>query len=252
MKRPVAALLALLIVSVPVARAEDQPQVDLKKAAEANAELALAYMRDGDLATAREKLEKALDQDSSNATTQLAAGFVYDRLGEDKKAQAHFEEALKLSRNDPNMENSYGVFLCRKGDKKRGESYLLQAASSPVYRTPEIAYGNAGQCARADGRPKDAEKYYRQSLAIKADQPAILFEMADVEHELGNELQARAFLERYTSQAKESAAALWLGYRIERALGDNQQAAIYAGRIRKDFPTSAEMDSLTEAEKTKK
>jgi len=89
-----------LFVVLPAMAAQDS-QMDRRKAAEANAQLAIAYMSQGDMTTARDKIEKALEQDSHTATTQLAAGFVYDRLGEDKKAQAHFEEALKLKPRKP-------------------------------------------------------------------------------------------------------------------------------------------------------
>jgi type IV pilus assembly protein PilF len=251
MKRLAAgAALSLLVMAAAVAAPDSQ--VDARKAAEANAQLAIAYIQQGDLTTAREKVEKALDQDPHTATTQLAAGFLYDRLGETKKAEAHFEEALKLSRDDPNVMNSYAVFLCLKGDRKRGEELLLKAAVSPLYRTPEVAYANAGRCARNDGRPQDAEKYFRKALSYKADQPDALFQMAELEHELGNNLQARAFLERYASTAPISAATLWLAWRIERGLGDATQAAVYAERLKRDFPMSAEMSALIEAERAQK
>lgn len=251
MKRPAAMALLALLFSVAAVSAPDS-QVDRRKAAEANAQLALAYMEQGDLTTAREKVEKALEQDPDTATTQLAAGFLYDRLGETKKAEEHFEEALELSRNDPNVMNSYAVFLCLKGDRKRGEELLLKAAESPLYRTPEVAFANAGRCARNDGRPQDAEKYFRKALSYKADQPDALFQMAELEHELGNDLQARAFLERYASTAPISAATLWLAWRIERGLGDAEQAAVYAERIKRDYPMSAEMSALLEAERAQK
>ncbi len=73
--------------------------------------------------------------------------------------------------------------------------------------------------------------------------------MAQVEFELGDNLQARAFLERYASNAPVSAASLWLGYKIETALGATAQATLYADRIRKDFPMSSEMTALREAER---
>ncbi|MFO1393572.1 MAG: type IV pilus biogenesis/stability protein PilW [Steroidobacteraceae bacterium] len=251
MKRILAGLL-LTLVFVSAGALEQENQVDIKKAGEANAQLALAYIRQGDLATAREKLEKAMDQNPDSVTTQLAAGFLYDRLGDDRKAQSHFEQAVKLSRDDPSVLNSYGVFLCLKVDKKKGEAILLKAAASPMNRNPEFAYANAGRCARADGRPKDAEQYLRKALGYKADQLDALFEMASLEHELGNDLAARAFLERYAAAAPVSAASLWLGYRIERGLGDNAQAALYADRIKRDYPMSAELTALLDAEKAQK
>lgn len=251
MKRFAAGLALALLVAAAAAPAQEN-QVDKHKAAEANAQLALAYIQQGDLTTAREKVEKALEQDPHTATTQLAAAFLYDRLGETKKAESHFDEALKLSRDDPNVMNSYAAFLCLKGDRKRGETMLLQAAASPLNRAPEVAYANAGRCARADGRPKDAETYFRKALSYKADQQDALFEMAELEHELGNDLQARAFLERYASTAAISAASLWLAYRIERGLGDREQAAVYAERLKRDYPMSAEMSALLEAERAPK
>jgi type IV pilus assembly protein PilF len=244
------ALVALiaLVVALPAMAAQDS-QMDRRKAAEANAQLAIAYMSQGDMTTARDKIEKALEQDPHTATTQLAAGFVYDRLGEDKKAQEHFEEALKLSRDDPNVQNSYAAFLCLKGDSKQGEELLLLAAKNPLNRAPAVAYANAGRCARSGGRLAEAEKYFRQALGYNPDQPDVLLQMAQVQFELGDNLQARAFLERYASNAPVSAQSLWLGYRIETALGATAQAALYADRIRKDFPMSSEMSDLREAER---
>jgi type IV pilus assembly protein PilF len=245
------ATLAVLLLAVTAIAAPDS-QADKRKAAEANAQLALAYMSQGDMTSARDKIEKALEQDPHTAPTQLAAGFVYDRLGEDQKAQAHFEEALKLSRDDPNVQNSYAAFLCLKGDSKQGEELLLQAAKNPLNRAPAVAYANAGRCARSAGRLKEAEQYFRQALGYDADQPDVLFQMAQVEFELGDNLQARAFLERYASGAPVSAPSLWLGYRIETALGATAQATLYADRIRKDFPMSSEMSALREAERAQK
>ncbi len=247
------ALVSLIaLVAASPARSAQDSQMDRRKAAEANAQLAIAYMSQGDMTTARDKIEKALEQDSHTATTQLTAGFVYDRLGEDKKAQAHFEEALKLSRDDPNVQNSYASFLCLKGDAKQGEELLLQAAKNPLNRAPAVAYANAGRCARSAGRPTEAEQYFRQALSYNADQPDVLFQMAQVQYELGDNLQARAFLERYGSHAPVSAASLWLGYRVETALGATEQASLYAERIRKDFPMSSEMSELREATRAPK
>ena len=246
--------LGLLAVAAGVHASEDikLSKKQREEAALVNTQLALAYMREGDLATARAKLEKALDQDPNTATTQMAAGFLYDRLGEDEKAKTSFERAMKLGRNDPVIMNNYAAFLCRKGDKKTGEAYFLQAAKNPLYRTPEVAYANAGRCARADGRPKEAEQYFRQALSLRQDQLDSLFEMAELAFDGGNYLQARAFLDRYAASAPASATSLWLSYRIERALGDNDQARMSSAKLKRDFAMSPEMGLLLEAERAQK
>ena len=237
---------ALVVIALPAAGASNK--VDLKKAAEVNAQLALTYLKQGDLVAARDKIEKALDQDPRTAQTQMAAGFVYDRLGQDRKAAEHFELAVKLDRDNADVLNNAAVFQCRKGDRRKGEEYFLRAAQSPLYRTPAVAYSNAGRCARADGRPKDAEKYFRESLALRPEQSDVLYELAELMHQGGSDMQARAFLQRYATAAPATAESLWLGYRVETALGDSAAAEEQARRLRAEFPSSTQAGLLYDAE----
>jgi type IV pilus assembly protein PilF len=240
---------AVLLWAPPPAGAQDK-QSDREKAAAINAELAITYLKQDNLRAAREKADRALDQDPRSVQAQMAAGFVYDRLGEDKKAGTHFEQAVKLGGKDnPDTLNNAAVFQCRKGNKKRGEELFLQAAASPLYRTPEVALANAGHCASADGRPKDAERYFRQALARRPNMPDPLLALAGIQHEAGNDMQARAFVQRYHEAAPATAQSVWLGYRIERGAGDATAAEEYARRLRMEFPTSAETAELFELER---
>ena len=240
---------AVLSLCAPLAGAQEK-QSDREKAAAINAELAITYMKQDNLRAAREKADKALEQNSRSPEVQMAAGFVYDRLGEDKKAGGHFEQAVKLGGKDnPDVLNNAAVFQCRKGSKKRGEELFLQAAASPLYRMPEVAFTNAGHCARADGRAKDAERYFRQALARNPNMPDPLLSLADIQHEAGNDMQARAFVQRYHEAAPATAQSVWLGYRIERGAGDSAAAEEYARRLRMEFPTSVEAAQLFEQER---
>lgn len=249
--RSLAALAAAVLLGAATQAGAQTTPTDRAKAAEINAELAITYMKQDNLRAAREKVDKALQQNSRSAQVQMAAGFVYDRLGEDRKAGAHFEQAVKLGGKDnPEVLNNAAVFQCRKGDRKRGEQLFLQAAASPLYRTPEVAFANAGRCARADGRPQDAERYFRQALARRPNMPDPLLALADIQHAAGNQLQARAFVQRYHDAAAATAQSLWLGYRIERGAGDMAAAGDYSRRLRMEFPTSAEAAELFELERT--
>jgi type IV pilus assembly protein PilF len=238
-----------LLGAAPLAGAQ-QTQADREKAAAVNAELAITYLKQDNLRAAREKVDKALEQNPRSVEAHMTAGFVYDRLGEDKKAASHYDQAVKLAGKDnPDALNNAAVFECRKGDKKRGEELFLQAAVSPLYRTPEIAYLNAGNCARADGRPKDAERYFRQALARRPNMPDALLQLAFIQHEGGNNMQARAFVQRYHDAAPATAQSIWLGYSIERAQGDAVAAEEYARRLRMEFPTSVEAGQLFDQER---
>lgn len=247
-----AVIVTLLVAVQPAAAGKTMTREERAKAALVNTQLGMTYMRQGNLPAARDKIEKALEQNPHTAETQMAAGFLYDRLGDDKKAVSHYEEAARLGDDNPDVLNNVAVYLCRKGDKKRGEEYFLKAAGSALYRTPEVAYANAGRCARDDGRLKDAEQYFRKALTIRPESPDALYQLADLQHETGNNLAARGFLQRYNAVAPASPASLWLGYRIESALGDTSQAQDFARRLKTDFATSEEAGALLEAEQSRK
>lgn len=239
---------ALIAVTLVTGDALGQSRSNLQQAAEANTQLGLEYMRQGDLQGASDKIEKALDQDSRNATVQTGAGFLYDRLGDDRRAEQHYTQAVKLSNGNPDMVNNLAVFLCRKGDKRKGEEYFLQAAANPLYRTPEAAHTNAGRCARADQRFEDADKHFRRALELRPGFTDALWQLADLNLETGRALQARGFLARYLEVAPESPASNWLGYRIEIALGDPDAAGGYAMRLKNAYATSDETRNLLQLE----
>lgn len=222
---------------------------DKQAAATYNLQLGVNYLTQGNLAEAKTKLDKALEQDPRNADAQFAAGLLYDRLGENKTADGHYSRAVDLNPKNPEALNGYAVFLCRKGNRDKGEKLALQAASDPLYKTPEVAFTNAGNCALDGGQSGKAEQYFRRALTVRPNFAPALLQMAELELKASNLLPARAFLERYQQAARPSAESLWLGVRIERGLGNAAAAADYARRLKEDFPTSQETKALLELER---
>lgn len=225
---------------------------DSESAASYNLQLGIDYFRQGNLSEAKEKLDRSLEQNPKNAQAYVASGLLYDRLGETRKADQYFSKAIDLDPKNGDVVNSYAVFLCRKGDYAKGEQLALQAATNPLYKTPEAAYFNAGNCAVDAGRYAKAEEYFRHSLALRPNFTAALLQMAELEFKAGNYLPARGFLERYQQAAKPTAASLWLLVRVENALGNTGLAADYARRLKQDFPTSTETKDLLDFEKKNK
>ena len=82
----------------------------------------------------------------------LAAGLLYDRLGEAKKADSHFDRAVSLDPKNPEIENNYAAFCASSERYERGEKLRWKRPTNPLYNTPEVAFLNAGNCARAAGR----------------------------------------------------------------------------------------------------
>jgi type IV pilus assembly protein PilF len=200
---------AMLLVAATAVAAQPAPPSEppLVTAARLNAQLAVAYLKQNDVVTAREKIEKALTQNPNDAAVQMSAGLVYERLEQPDQADRHFAAALKLDPQNPDMINNYAVFLCRRGHYDQGQKLFEQAARSPSYATPEVAYSNAGVCARSAKNLPQAEDLFRKALAARSDYPDALLQLADLSFERGAALAARCF-SRCASSARSATRTL--------------------------------------------
>jgi type IV pilus assembly protein PilF len=233
-----AALLALALVAAATAHAQSQSTDPMQEAGRINARLAMEYLKRDQLQVAQEKIEKALAQNPKDVNVQLSAGLVYERLREMKQAEKHFRQALRVAPDSPEAQNALGAFFCRNKQQAKGEEMFVKAASNPLYRTPFVAYTNAGVCARSAGNLEQAERYLRQALASQVDYPETYAQLAGVLHERGSNLQARAFVERYLAIAPATPDMLLLGYNIEVAMKADSAAATFRDRLEKEFPDS--------------
>jgi type IV pilus assembly protein PilF len=247
--RTTAFLMALLLAAAAPAQQQDASPNPLAEAARINARLAMEYMKRDQLSVARDKVERALAENPRDQTVQMAAGLVYERLLDTRRAEKHFRLALRADSKSPEAQNALGAFLCRNGEFAKGEAMFLKAAGNPLYRTPEVAYTNAGVCARSAASPERAEKYLRQALAMHAIYPEAFLQLAGVLHDRGNHLQARAFIERFLDAAPATPDALLLGHQIETALNDRAAAAAFGERLRKEFPESVQLRVLDDIER---
>jgi type IV pilus assembly protein PilF len=220
-----------------------------ERAAEINLELGIDYLRKGNLQQAKEKIDRALEQNPRNAKAQSVAGMLYERLGDSDKADSHFARAVSLEPENPDLKNNYAAYLCQKNRYERGEKFALEAATNALYKTPEVAYLNAGNCAKGAGNLKRAEENYRKALGVKPRFGDALLQMADVEYRQTDYMSARAFLERYLAVGRSSPTTLWLGVRIERGLGNHSAAQAYAQRLKTEYPTAAQTKELIESER---
>jgi type IV pilus assembly protein PilF len=214
------------------------------KAAIANMQLAIEYMKLGQLANSRECIEKALKQDSSNADVQMTAGLVYERINDMSKAERAYEAANRLGKGDPNIANTYAVFLCRNGETAAGEKLFQEVSVNPLYQTPWVALGNAGACARSHGDLVNAEKFFNHALAIRPNYTEGLLQLGNVAFDRGDAAQALEIVQRYLAVNPPSPEVLWLGFRAQRKLGDAVAAAVFARRVQSEFPDSEQAQNM--------
>jgi type IV pilus assembly protein PilF len=218
--------------------------VDQKEAARANTQLGVAYLRQGNLKQAKEKLERAEKQDPKNHETQYALALFNERMNLPVEADRHFQSALKLVPGNGEVSNAYAVFLCRSGKIDPALRLFDEVVRNRLYNTPWVAATNAGVCLRSDKRNADAVPWLERAIAVRPDYAAAIVELGDLHIANGEPQKARVIVDRFLSIGRKSADVLLVGVRAAIAGGDRPAADIYARLLRRDFPNTQATEVL--------
>ncbi len=233
-------VLGLAVGCSTTPRDDDDASVpSVTTAADANAALGLGYMRQGNYGEALRKLKRALKQDPDSVRAHHYIAELYNRLGETELANKHFVKALKLSPRDASLRNNYGVFLCTQKRYAEAEEQFQIAVRDPLYAGRAESYENAALCALHAGDEDKAENYFHAALKLNPRLPKSLFKLAEINFRKQRYLPARAYLQRYEAIAPAVAETLWLGFRIEKAKGNEEAAAAYGRRLEQSYPDFA-------------
>jgi len=246
----VLSLAALMLAAcVTQTKGHVPPAEKPQEASSLNVQLGIGYLRQGDWQSARVKLERAIEQNPGNAVAHRALGLVYEKLGDIEAAERNYRRAVSLAPKDPDTLNSLATFLCRDQDRQDEAMELFDTALSiplsKAFSNKAMLYTNAGICAKGLDLSR-SEDYLRAALAEDPQFAEALLQVADVAYQRGNYLQSRAFLQRHLAVAAPSPGALWLGYRVEKAMGDFKASDQFGNRLRKAFPESVETRLLLE------
>jgi len=238
--RRVTLILLVVLISACASQQEQDPydESDSRKAAESNTSLGLEYMNRGQYEVALGKLKKAIREDPDYAPGQTVIAVLYERIGEQELAGKHYKKAYVAAPKDGDVNNNYGVYLCKTGKEDQAIQHFLKALDDPFYSTPAVALTNAGSCALRSGNFTQADEYLRRALRIESDFPDALMNMSRLSFEQQNYLTARAFMQRYETAASHVAETLLLAFRIEMASGNSRAANKYKLMLESHFPES--------------
>ena len=200
----------------------------------------LVYAQNGQLALAKNTINKALQIDEDNVDANNIAGLIYGNAGEDPIAVKFFEKALVLAPSDASTLNNYGNFLCDRGDKKLAEQKFLQAATNPKNPNPEIAYTNAGLCMLRVPDIPSAEEYFKTALDFQPNNSIALYQLAQIYFSQGNSRLAMNTLKKYATISRHTPKSLKLGIEIGRQLRDKTFEVSYFNLLQSEFPASQE------------
>ena len=227
-----------------VSTGENGRQIKGKDAARANMQLGVAYMQQGNLRLAKEKLERAEKQDPRSSEVHWAMASLSERLNQPDEAERHYQSAIRLAPGNSEITNSYAVFLCKSGHIDKALPLFDAVIKDPLYRTPWAAATNAAVCLRADKRGADALPYLERAIGLRPDFVAAIIEMADLQLSLEKAPLAQATVDRFLSIGRKSPDVLLLGVRAATTQGNCSAADNYARLLRRDFPNTPQARAL--------
>ncbi|WP_426688664.1 type IV pilus biogenesis/stability protein PilW [Rhodanobacter ginsengiterrae] len=212
--------------------------VQATDAARIHTELAQRYLATGDLETALDKVNKALQFDPRYAPAHTVAAVIYERINKLPEAEEHYRKAESLEPTKGAPNNNLGVFLCHTGKIAEADQYFRKAVADPFYQTPDVAFTNAGVCQLRANDVAGAEASFRDAIARNPTNAEALFQLANALYLNKDAFRARAFLQRFDALGQPTAASLKLGHDIESRLGNTEGALTYSKRLLSQFPDS--------------
>ncbi len=215
------------------------------EAAVANMNLGAGYLRQGNTTLAIERLQRALALDPNLVQAHTTLAIAYNQIGSFDDAEEHFRRATQIDQSNGSAANAYAAFLCERGNRwAEARPYFRRAAEDSKYGTPEVALTNAGMCAREAGDLEAAEENFRAALTRSPRYADALLNMLELTYQRGDNLQARAFSQRYLAVRPATAPVLLTCVNVERALNNAPAADRCAAQLRSGFPGSPELAQL--------
>lgn len=209
-------------------------------------ELAASYYQQGNYRVALDELRQAIEIDPNYAPVYGVLGLVYADLGDRDRAEDAFQHGLRITPNDAELNNSYGWFLCQTGREQASLERFARALDDPLYRTPAKPLHNAGICALRIGDEETAERNLQRSFQVDPSNAVAMYHLAELYLKRGDAGRARFYSQRLLSTYEPTAQTLWLGLRVEHALGNADAEKSLAAQLRRRFPDSPESALLAQ------
>jgi type IV pilus assembly protein PilF len=184
------------------------------RAAKINVQLAMGYLKQGNVQQAQSKMELAMQQDKQSSVVLGGMAYFLEKTGEPEKADAYYRQAIQHAEDKGEANNNYGAFLCRKKHYSDAITYFLKAVNDQHYQTAGEAYENAGICALKIPDERLAEHYFRKALEKQPRLPTALLEMGTISYDGGNYTLADDYLRQYKKLAEPTPQSIWLAEQI--------------------------------------
>lgn len=203
--------------------------------------LGLGYLRMGNMAQAKQNLEKARKFAPNMVQVYTAFAHYYETVGEHELTVSSFEKALSLKSDDADTLNNYGVYLCRQNQTEAAEAQFLKAIAVPTYVLVAKSYENLSSCFLQKDDFVKAEVYLYKAIMHSPGNSSTLLQMVRLQYAMGLFDQAKIYQQRFEKVTRRfTSQSLALAYKVHRKLGQRRTAKNYGTMLVKMYPQSWE------------
>jgi type IV pilus assembly protein PilF len=217
---------------------------DAKKRAAVRLQLAANYYQSGQIEIAIDTARRAIDLDPQSAGAHALLGLMLMDVGQVVQADASFQKAMAIDRDNPDLNNNYGWFLCQTGHERDAIAYFDRAVANRLYSSPARALQNAGICLLRGHDEAGAERYLLRALQFDATSPIAKFQLAQMYLHQRRFDRCDFYFDLLVRTTEPNAEVLWLGARIAHAKNDGVTERSYNEQLQTRFPDAAQTDAM--------
>jgi len=214
-------------------------------AVERYVQLALEYVKRGELSRAKKHLARALEIDPDAANANAAMALVYSQEGEYLEAERLFKAALSEAPDYTRGRSYYAAFLYAQKRYQEALAQFQEAVKNTNYDGRAQLYSNIALCHIKLGQPESAIDAYEQTLRLDKVNGRALAGISELYFQLGQYDKSQAYYNRLVrlirdKGMKHTAQSLWLGIRLARHYGSLEQAKALESLLNELYPHSNE------------
>lgn len=216
-------------------------ETEIRRRARIRLELAANYFQMGQTTVALDEVKQSLATDPSYADAHHLHGLIFMRLGDLSQAEESLKRAQGLRPSDPDIMHNYGWLQCQRQRYAEANQLFDRALTVPTYMARSKTLMSQGLCYERAGRVAEAEQTLLKSYELDAGNPVVGYNLASLMLRKGDSKRAQFYIRRLNNGEFSNAESLWLGIKVERALGEPVAMRQLGDQLRKRFPDSKEL-----------
>ena len=213
---------------------------ELRRRARIRLELAANYLQMGQNTVALDEVRQSISIDPTYADAHHLRGLILMREGDLPRAEESIRQAQNMRPNDPDILHNMGWLQCQLKQYAQADQLFDRALATPAYRERGRTLMSKGICLDRAGKPEEAEVALLKAYELDVGNPVLGFQLAGLKFRKGDIKRAQFYIRRVNNGEFSNAESLWLGIKIERALGESVSVRQLAEQLRKRFPDAKE------------